>query len=213
MKSLPLVKKAAHLVASFPTQVSPRVGEAISRIPRAKFVPKSMENLAYSDQALSIGHGQTISQPSLVAVMTDLLALKGKEKVLEIGTGSGYQAAILSQLSKKVYSIEYDSRLAATAELRLMKLGIDNVDVIVGDGSEGYPAKAPYDAIIVTAAAPNITQTLVDQLKIGGRLVIPSGSRYSQELLIVTKTVSGIKKESWGAVQFVPLLGKYGWEE
>ena len=201
------------MVAKFEIQTSPKVADAVSRIPREQFVPDYLKKLAYSDQALGIGSGQTISQPSLVAIMTDLLELTGKEKVLEIGTGSGYQAAILAQLAKAVYSIEYERELAATAELRLLKLGIDNVTVIVGDGSEGYPPEAPFDGIIVTAAAPEIPTPLIDQLKIGGRLVIPVGPRTSQQLLKVTKLKKDVKTLEWGPVQFVPLLGKYGWKD
>ena len=199
------------MVANFPVKIGKKVADAVGRIPREQFVPAALAKFAYSDQALGIGRGQTISQPSLVALMTDLLKLKGKEKVLEVGTGSGYQAAILAQLAKKVFSVEYDRELAAKAELRLMKLGASNVTVVVGDGSEGYPAEAPYDAIIVTAAAPQIPDSLLKQLKIGGFLLIPVGPRASQELVRVDKQKLGNKITHWGQVKFVPLLGKYGW--
>ncbi|MDP2671317.1 MAG: protein-L-isoaspartate(D-aspartate) O-methyltransferase [bacterium] len=212
MRVLPKVKQAQYMVGSFHLPISKPVLDAMSRLPRDKFVPAELREAAYSDQALGIGKGQTISQPSLVALMTDLLDLKASDKVLEIGTGSGYQAAILAQLARQVFTVEYERELAASAELRLMKLGIDNVTVVVGDGSEGYNPEALYEAIIVTAASPTIPQNLVEQLKVGGRLVIPVGSRQEQELTKVVKTAGGLEKTSHGLVYFVPLLGKYGWQ-
>lgn len=206
------VPAAVEMVKNFPIAISKPVLDAISRLPREDFVPKEVKALAYTDQALAIGNGQTISQPSLVALMTDLSQLTKNDKVLEIGSGSGYQAAILAQLAKKVYSIEYKRELAAAAEYRLLKLGLNNVTVVVGDGSQGYLPEAPYDKILVTAASPTIIPTLVEQLKLGGKLLIPVGPRESQELVQVVRTKTGIKTTHWGNVQFVPLLGKYGWK-
>lgn len=213
MRNLEIVPKAKEMVESFSIQLSPPVKAALSRIPREIFIPKEFQTVAYADQALGIGEGQTISQPSLVAKMTNLLDLKGFEKVLEIGTGSGYQTAILAQLAKKVITVEYNRKLAAKAELTIMKLGIDNVEVAVGDGSAGYPAETPYDAVIVTAAAPDVPQPLLDQMRVGAKMVIPVGGRHSQELLRIFKRKDGEKVEQWGSVQFVPLLGKYGWKD
>jgi protein-L-isoaspartate(D-aspartate) O-methyltransferase len=199
------------MAANFPITISKAVLQAISRIPREEFVPAEAQDFAYSDQPLSIGYGQTISQPSLVALMTDLMGISKKDKVLEIGTGSGYQVAILAQLAKKVYSVEFDPKLAAAAEYRLMKLGFNNITIVVGDGSEGYPQEAPYQKIIVTAAAPTIIPALVNQLKIGGKLLMPVGNRTLQDLVQVTATKTRTRVLNWGKVQFVPLHGRYGW--
>ena len=159
-----------------------RVLDAMRQVPRHLFIPKDMRDLAYCDGPLPIGQGQTISQPYIVALMTELLELTGQEKVLELGTGSGYQAAILSRLVSQVYSVERHAALAEQAEKVFAQLGYDNIVIKVGDGTLGWPEHSPYDAIIVTAAAPDIPQPLTDQLADGGRLVAPVGSRWSQVL-------------------------------
>ena len=190
-----------------------RVLAAMENVPRHLFVGESLQDRAYEDGALSIGEGQTISQPYMVAVMTELLELKGDEKVLEIGTGSGYQGAILSLLASEVFTIERIRPLALKVQELFKKLDFKNIHVIIGDGTLGLPEEAPFDGIIVTAAAPKIPDTYVEQLKINGRLVIPVGSRYSQILYQVRKTPAGVKTSTSTACVFVPLIGKYGWEE
>jgi len=181
--------------------------KAMRKVPRHLFVPKSYQEEAYADEPLPIGEGQTISQPYIVALMTELLGLKGGEKVLEIGTGSGYQAAILAEIAKEVYSIEIICPLAERAESSLKELGYKNVTVKCGDGYQGWKEHSLFDGIIVTAAPDHIPQPLVDQLKIGGRLVIPVGELF-QELILVTKTEKGIKKENVIPVRFVPMTGE-----
>lgn len=188
-----------------------RVLDAMRQVPRHLFIPKDTRSLAYSDGPLSIGHGQTISQPYIVALMTELLELTGQETVLELGTGSGYQAAILSQLVRQVYSVERHAALAEQAEKVLTQLGYDNVVISVGDGTLGWPEHSPYEAIIVTAAAPDVPQPLMDQLADGGRLVAPVGSRWSQVLAKVKRQGEKLAREHLTAVAFVPLVGKYGW--
>ena len=182
-----------------------RVINALKKTPRHLFVPKHLEKLAYADRPLPIGEGQTISQPYVVALMTELLELKGNEKVLEIGTGSGYQAAILSQLAGECYSIEIVKTLAHRAKTALKQFGYDNVIVKWGDGYLGWPEKAPFDCIIITAAPEEIPQELVAQLKVGGKMVLPVGKWY-QELILITKDEKGIKKESIIPVRFVPMV-------
>ena len=179
---------------------------AMEKVPREAFIDSGLISEAYSDYPLPIGEGQTISQPYIVALMTQLLELKGNETVLEIGTGSGYQAAVLSLLSKKVYSIERHKMLAKKSKMQLKELNYNNVEVITGDGSKGYKKEAPYDAIIVTAAARRISEILIEQLKEGGRLVIPVGDYLMQELIKVVKKKGKIKKEYFGDVRFVPLV-------
>lgn len=179
--------------------------QIMKRTPRHEFVPDIWKEHAYIDNPLPIGEGQTISQPYIVALMTELLALKGNEKVLEIGTGSGYQAAILSQLADTVYSIEIVETLANESKIKLKQLGFNNVIVKCGDGYKGWKEHAPFDCIIVTAAPPEIPQELVKQLKINGKMVIPVGS-FFQELLLIEKTHDGIKKESITPVRFVPMV-------
>lgn len=185
--------------------------DAFRRVPRHEFVPENIRSAAYDDCALPIGEGQTISQPYMVAIMTELLKLKGNEKVLEVGTGSGYQAAILAELCRKVFSIERIEALSLRTEKILKKLGSTNIELVVGDGTEGYSKEAPYDGIIVTAGCPDIPKPLVDQLAEGGRLVIPVGERYLQTLTVVTKEESKITAEESVGCVFVPLIGKFGW--
>jgi protein-L-isoaspartate(D-aspartate) O-methyltransferase len=190
-----------------------RVLEAMRQVPRHLFIPEGMRSLAYCDGPLPIGHGQTISQPYIVALMTETLELAGQEKVLEIGTGSGYQAAILSRLAWQVYSVERHAVLAQQAEKILAHLGYDNIVVRVSDGTLGWPEHSPYEAIIVTAAAPDIPRPLTDQLADGGRLVAPVGSQWSQVLVKVRRQEDLLIRERLTAVAFVPLVGQYGWEE
>lgn len=183
---------------------------AMSEVPRDKFVPRGAKAFAYDNHPLSIGFGQTISQPFIVALMTDLLQPQAADVILEVGTGSGYQAAILSQLVKQVYSIEYVEELATSASERLQRLGYRNVEVKEGDGSLGWAEHAPYDGIIVTAAAPAIPPALIDQLKPNARLVIPLGQPYlSQSLMSVEKDEKGaVSTRDVLAVSFVPLVGE-----
>lgn len=190
-----------------------RVLEAMRQVPRHLFIPESMRNLAYCDGPLPIGHGQTISQPYIVALMTEILELAGQETVLEVGTGSGYQAAILSRLARQVYSVERHAVLAQQAENILAQLGYDNVVVRVGNGTLGWPEHSPYEAIIVTAAAPDVPRPLTDQLADEGRLVAPVGSQWSQVLVKVRRQGDLLIRERLTAVAFVPLVGQYGWEE
>ena len=191
----------------------PRVLYALSRVARELFIPLDLQSSAYDDRPLSIKYGQTISQPYIVALMTQALDLKGCEKVLEVGTGSGYQSAILAELADSVYSVERIVELEESAKLLLEKLGYRNI--VIGPAGEklGWPAYAPYDAILVTAAAPEVHQDLLDQLKEGGKLVIPVGSRWEQELLRVTREKSGNTVERLGGCRFVPLIGRGAWQE
>jgi len=191
----------------------PRVLEAMRKVPRHLFVDEALQNQAYSDRPLLIGEKQTISQPYMVALMTEALELKGDEKVLEIGTGSGYQTAILAELAEKVYSIERLRSLSQKARKILDKLQYFNVVLKVGDGTLGWPEYAPFDAIIVTAGAPKVPEPLIEQLAEGGRLVIPVGDSYTQELLKIVKTPEGIEKKGLTICRFVDLIGKYGWKE
>lgn len=190
---------------------SPKVLAALRSVPRHCFVPPDYQHLAYTDGPLPIGYGQTISQPYIVALMTELLDLRGDEKVLEIGAGSGYQAAILSRLAQEVYTIERHSGLARQAEKTLYLLDIKNVQVHVGDGSLGLIEFAPYDAIMVTAAAPRIPEALLKQLSDQGRLVIPVGGRSGQYLERWKRDRDDYKKEKIIPVAFVPLIGEQGW--
>ena len=185
---------------------------AMKKIPRHLFVEEALQNQAYSDHPLPIGEKQTISQPYMVALMTEALLLTGKEKVLEIGTGSGYQTAILAELSEKVFSVERIRSLAIGARKLLYELGYFNVEIKIFDGTFGWTEESPFDAIMVTAGSPDIPQPLIDQLSIGGRLVIPIGDALVQDLFRVTKTEQGVKKEDLGGCRFVKLIGKYGWE-
>lgn len=195
------------------TQIEPRgvkdtlVLSAMRKVPRHLFVPEGWRDQAYSDGPLPIGEGQTISQPYIVALMTELLGLKGGEKVLEIGTGSGYQAAILAEIAKEVYTIEIICSLAEKADKRLKEMGYKNITGRCADGYQGWKEHAPFDGVIVTAAPDHIPQPLVDQLKVGGRLVIPVGDIF-QELIVVIKTETGIKKMNVIPVRFVPMTGE-----
>ncbi len=189
-----------------------RLLAAMEKVPRHRFVPESEQSMAYDDMPAPIGAGQTISQPYMVALMTEMLRLEGPERVLEIGTGSGYQAAVLAELAAEVYSVERFESLASRASALLDELGYDNVSVIVGDGTLGYPEAAPYDRIIVTAAAPKIAQPWLDQLADGGRLVLPLGERWTQVLTVVEKRGDSFERESHGGCVFVPLVGEHGWD-
>lgn len=190
-----------------------RVLAAMRRIPRHHFVPDAVISEAYADRPLPIGEGQTISQPYMVALMTELLELEGDEKVLEIGTGSGYQLAILAELAREVYSIERHSSLADRARERVESLGYRNTHIGVGDGTRGWPEAAPFHAIMVTAGAPRVPRPLVDQLGDGGRLVIPVGEGRHQELFRIIRDREGVRQESLAGCVFVPLVGEYGWGE
>jgi len=186
---------------------------AMKKVPRERFIPKDLEGSAYDDCALPIGEGQTISQPYMVAIMTEKLGLSDGEKVLEIGTGSGYQAAILAEIAKEVITIERIPVIAERSRKIFDELGYTNIKVIVGDGTLGLPEKAPFGGIIVTAGSPDIPKPLVDQLSDGGKLVIPVGETFEQTLTVVTKHGSKIDIERSIGCVFVPLVGKYGWKE
>jgi protein-L-isoaspartate(D-aspartate) O-methyltransferase len=190
---------------------SQSVLEAMLRVPRHEFVPAEFWADAYADKPLPIGEGQTISQPFMVGAMTEALELTGSERVLEIGTGSGYQAAVLSVLAREVISIESHTSLALAAQGRLARLGYGNVHVHNGDGSLGFADAALYDAILITAAAPQIPPLLASQLHEGGRLVIPVGSQENQELLQARKEDGELRSRVLFDCRFVPLLGRYGW--
>ncbi len=184
-----------------------RVLAAMEKVPRHRFLPKHLWEEAYDDGPLPIGYGQTISQPYIVAYMTEQLALTGEEKVLEIGTGSGYQTAILAELAKEVFSIEIVPELGHRAARILKELGYTNVHVRIGDGYRGWPEEAPFDAILIAAAPDHIPQPLIDQLKEGGRMILPVGDYY-QDLVLIRKTAEGIVKESKIPVRFVPMRGE-----
>lgn len=190
-----------------------RVLQAFRTVPRHKFVPEEYLTDAYCDHPLPIGNGQTISQPYIVALMTDALQLMGNEKVLEIGTGSGYQTAILAYLVKEVHSVELIPQLSNLAKSNLQNLGMDNIFLHVGDGCLGWPDEAPYDCILITAAAPDIPAKILEQLKINGRVVSPVGGRWRQMLEVWTKQKNRIKKEQILPVVFVPLRGTHGWQD
>jgi len=189
----------------------PGVLQAMRTVPRHRFVPSSWEDSAYSDSPLPIGQQQTISQPYIVALMTQALELKAGDRVLEIGTGSGYQAAVLAEIAREVYTIEKLETLLARARNVLDALGYDNIVSKLHNGTEGWPEHAPYNAIMVTAGAPEIPEPLLNQLKEGGRMVIPVGDKMLQELLKVTRKTGEIEVEKIGGCRFVSLCGKYGW--
>jgi len=190
-----------------------RVLTAFLQVPRERFVPEEVREDAYGDFPLSIGEGQTISQPYIVALMTQCLKLKGEEKVLEIGTGSGYQTAILALLSKKVYSVERIKTFAQKAQKILRELKYSNIKIIVGNGTLGWEEFSPYDRIIVTAGAKDIPVPLIHQLKENGIMVIPVGDAYSQELKVIEKKKEEITTQTVERCIFVPLIGKHGWGE
>ncbi len=188
-----------------------RLLDAMKKVPRHLFVGDSMQYMAYDDMALSIGEGQTISQPYMVAVMTELLELKGNEKVLEIGTGSGYQAAILAELAKDVYTVERVALLANRTEERFHALGYNNIHIKVGDGTLGWSEEAPFDRIIITAGTPRIPEPLIEQLFEGGIIIAPVGDRFSQQLLKVRKSKGKLLEDYHTPCVFVPLIGEHGW--
>ena len=204
----------ARLVEQLSTEIKDdRVLAAMARVPRERFVPPQSQHMAYADMPLPIGHEQTISQPFIVALMTEALELTGKEKVLEVGAGSGYQAAILAELAQRVITIERLSVLAKAAKKILTNLGYTNVEVYVAEETLGWQQEAPYDAIMVTAGAPRVPVDLLNQLAFGGRLVIPVGSRYVQELYKITRRKKGNIVENLGGCRFVSLIGKDAWDE
>jgi len=189
-----------------------RVLEAMRLIPRHMFVPPELRTAAYRDHPLPIGEGQTISQPYIVALMTQLLDPQENDKILEIGAGSGYQAAILGKLAQRVVTIERIPPVAERARANLAAVNITNVEVIEGDGTQGYPPESPYNGILITASTPSVPQPLIDQLAEGGRLVAPVGGRDMQELQLLTRRGKNIEVTYHGGVVFVPLIGEYGWE-
>ncbi len=192
---------------------SPAVLEAMRRTPRELFTPASVQDCAYADAALAIDCGQTISQPFMVASMTELLELTPADRVLEIGTGSGYQTAILACLARQVYTVEWYLRLMLEAAERLKQLGVTNVRYRCADGSRGWAEQAPFDAIIVTAGAPAAPQSLIQQLAVGGRLVLPIGGSQDQTLVRIRQSESGPQAEEYFKCRFVKLLGEEGWQE
>ena len=191
----------------------PKVIRAMERVPRESFVPESSAHLAYEDIPLPIGEGQTISQPYIVALMVSALELRRTDKVLEVGTGSGYQAAVLAELAATVISVERIESLADSARERLKSQGYSNVNVCVAGPQLGWPEEAPYDAIIVAAGAPRLPRELIEQLMVGGRLVVPVGSNESQELMKAQRLADGFSIRTLGPCRFVPLLGKGAWPE
>lgn len=190
-----------------------KVLSVLSRIERHKFIQENLKNNAYADFPLPIGEGQTISQPYIVALMTEGLDLSGNEKVLEIGTGSGYQTAILAELSREVYSIERFETLAQRAQSLLIELGYKNIKIKVGDGTLGWQEEAPFDRIIITASSPKIPEPLVEQLADNGKLILPLGENLSQVLTLVEKKEGRLKSSDICGCVFVPLVGKYGWSD
>jgi protein-L-isoaspartate(D-aspartate) O-methyltransferase len=201
-----LLRYLAHEIAD------KHVVEAMRRVPRDAFVPPELHQVAYDDRPLGIGFGQTISQPFIVALMVQALELKQNEQVLELGTGSGYEAAILAELAQKVVTVEHIRELAESAKQVLDKLSYSNVEIQLAGNTLGWPAGAPYDAIIVSAGAPSVPEVLLEQLAWSGRLVIPVGSRWQQDLLKVTKLKKGNRIENLGGCYFVPLIGEGAWE-
>jgi protein-L-isoaspartate(D-aspartate) O-methyltransferase len=190
-----------------------RVLDAMASVPRERFLPERLHDVAYRDGPLSIGFGQTISQPFMVAAMTEALMLSGSERVLEIGTGSGYQTAVLARLAREVLSVERIAALSEQATRVLDELGVANAGLVVGDGSTGWPQDAPYDRVIVTAASPDVPPALVAQLAPGGILVIPCGSRAEQTLVRIRKLADGMDRTSLMECVFVPLVGAQGWPD
>jgi len=210
-----LEKQRQHLIESLRKNgiTDERVLAAVADTPREMFLHETQCNMAYEDRALTIGMGQTISQPLIVATMTQALQLDGNERILEIGTGSGYQTAILARLAGYIYSIERIQQLACLAFKRLEKIGCSNVSVLVGDGSLGWPDQAPYDRILVAAAAPEVSEHLFKQLVLWGKMVIPVGGQERQELYVIDRAPWGLERRSLGGCIFVPLVGAAGWSE
>jgi protein-L-isoaspartate(D-aspartate) O-methyltransferase len=197
-----------------PRRISdPRVLAAMRKVPRHRFVGSGLVGEAYQDHPLPIGHGQTISQPYIVALMTQELKLTGTEYTLEIGTGSGYQTAILAELSRRVYTVERVKPLMNGAMKLLDELGYTNVSYKITDGTLGWEENGPYDAIIITAGAPDVPRPLIEQLADGGRLVIPVGDKFSQELVRITKRKGKLSRERLGGCRFVDLIGEHGWRD
>lgn len=193
----------------------PEITEAFRKVPRHEFVPENLRDYAYADQPLPIGHGQTISAPSMIAIMLNSLELKPGQKVLEIGAGSGYNAALVAEIvgpEGRVFTVERVAELAEFGRANLQKTGYERVQVVVGDGTCGYKKEAPYDRILVTACAPDIPQPLIEQLKTSGRIAAPVGQHYMYQRWIVMDK-RGEKKRDCGGCSFVPLVGKYGWKE
>jgi protein-L-isoaspartate(D-aspartate) O-methyltransferase len=202
-----------QMLAEVSRQVhDPRVLAAMRDVPRERFVPSDQRPWAYEDRALPIGEGQTISQPTIVGIMTEAARLSDDDRVLEIGTGSGYQTVILAKLVRTVVTVEVVDTLRERAAALLADLGVDNVTIVPADDELGAPELGPYDAILVTAAAPIIPEPLIEQLVIGGRIVIPVGTLWAQELIVATRTVEGVERTSLGGCRFVPLVGPHGFE-
>jgi protein-L-isoaspartate(D-aspartate) O-methyltransferase len=191
----------------------PRVLAAMAKVPRHLFIDEELRDRAYDDHPLPIGEGQTISQPYMVALIAEALGHKGEEQVLEIGTGSGYEAAVLAELCAQVFSVERLEELAVRARLVLASLGYGNVTILVSDGTLGWEEHAPYDAVVVSAAAPRIPRPLLEQLRLGGCLVLPMGEEELQTLVRIWKEGAGLREEYLGECRFVKLMGTYGWEE
>jgi protein-L-isoaspartate(D-aspartate) O-methyltransferase len=207
-----LTRDKQALLAEIATEVTDqRVLGALARVPRERFLPEELREFAYENRPLPIGYGQTISQPLIVALMTEALMLKGDERVLEIGTGSGYQAGVLSLLAEHVVTVERIAPLAEHASAVLREMGYENVEVHVAGDELGWPECGPYDGVIVTAASPEIPLELLRQLATGGRLVIPVGSRDLQELVRIVKTPRGAQRHNLGPCRFVPLVGRGAW--
>lgn len=192
--------------------LSLEVLKAMSVVPREKFVSPEFIEVAYNDGPLTIGSGQTISQPYMVAMMTEALMLKKNDRVLEIGTGSGYQTAVLQEISAHIYTVERISSLAESARKLLCSLGYSDISIKVGDGTLGWPEEAPFDAIIVTSGSPSVPETLISQLSDGGRMIIPVGKRNYQRIIRIIRSDESYSKEEMISCVFVPLIGKYGWD-
>ena len=208
---IPRARMVAHLRDHYKI-ADLRVLEAMNQVPRHAFVPEALKAQAYKDNALPISSGQTISQPFIVARMTELLELKGRERVLEIGSGSGYQTAVLATLARKVFAVERIPTLHAEAKQKLMQVGYRNISYRCDDGTNGWEVYAPFDAILVAAGGPEIPRPLIDQLEVGGRMVIPIGQdQKSQTLIRVTRDENGFQSQNFGPCAFVPLIGQHGW--
>ncbi len=209
---IPRARMVEHLRSHYKI-ADEHVLEAMNRVPRHAFVPDALKAQAYKDNALPISGGQTISQPFIVARMTELLELKGRERILEIGSGSGYQTAVLATVARKVFAVERLPGLHAEAKQKLMSLGFRNISYRCDDGTNGWEVYAPFDAMLVAAGGPTIPEPLVKQLEIGGRMVIPIGADQKTQMLVrVTRTEKGFDTENFGPCAFVPLIGNHGWD-